>query len=75
MLYQFKSMAIAHKFEAIRLKNQSRGKSSFSYLYGFVDLQGHSKMLIKKMVNNPLVQECFQKYLIEVGIMTQQDLT
>lgn len=64
MIFQYKTMCLASRFEAIRAKNLSRGKSSFSFLQVVLDLQSKSKYLIKKILNNIVVQECFEEILI-----------
>lgn len=67
-------MTAACKIEAMRLKNKSRGKSSFSFLQGVLDLQSRSKMLIKKIMNNIVVQECFEGLMVSSDIISLEEL-
>lgn len=71
---QFKALALAHRVEAIRLKNQTRGKSSFSFLKEFVKIEKHSQIMMKKLINNSIIQEAFTACLIKQEIINQEAL-
>lgn len=73
-VFQFKSLCIAQRIEAIKLKNDCRGKSCYPFIEGVIDMNQRSKFLIKKMVNNSVVQECFTNYIKQSEIIDDEDL-
>lgn len=74
MFFQFKTQCLAHMYQAVREKNKSRGKSSFSFLKSVLDLHARSKVLIKKIMNNIIIQECFEALMLELGVFTSEEL-
>lgn len=66
MLYQFKAIAQAHRYEMMRKSSQRM--SAYSFIESFLDLNDHITVLLKKLASNIVVQECFQEYLIEEKI-------
>ena len=72
MLYQFKAIAQAHRYEMMRKSSQKM--SAYSFIESFLELNNHITVLLKKLSSNIVVQECFQEYLMEENIIDAEIL-